>query len=284
MLWIGQNPFLVQSHLRLQGASFERRFVFQGSCMKKAFLQSVLFGGSTAAQRYDARVLATSPLRYNKLNETSGTTIVDSSTNAYTGTYTGVDLANTDSPFLPEKAPFWDGTNDYGNLYSAAFGTAMNLDEFTVMVWIKVSGAGVWTDGVARNFFDIERLVFNNEVQIQKLTTNNTVRFRRDGAGVTKLVDVAGFSETTWFCLAISASVAGGGLLTAGDLRAYKNGVQVGTTQTGNIASTGSGLNSASVVLGASSTTPTNVHSGYLSRFIIWNRPIDAAILALMTA
>lgn len=240
-------------------------------------------GGLTAAQAYDARVLATSPLRYNKLNETSGTAIVDSSTNAYTGTYTGVDLANTDSPFLPDKAPFWDGTNDYGNLYSAAFGTAFNMDEFTIMIWLKMNSAGVWSDGSIRQSIALLRNG-TNYIYMRKSSVAATFQFIRDCAGVNKSINLGSQSDANWFCYAISVSIAGGGLLSAGDLRVYKNGAQVGTTQTGNIASTGTGLSSTQTTLGAVSVTPTNVHHGWLSRLMIWNRPIDAAILALMTA
>ncbi len=250
------------------------------------FLMLTLLGGgtvTTAAAAYDARVMATSPLRYNKLNETSGTAIVDSSGNAYTGTYTGVDLANTDSPFLPDKAPLWDGTNDYGAIYSAAFATAFSFDEITIMLWAKVSAAAVWTDGVDRYLFRIRRDA-SNFFSMHRTTTNNTIEMVRAGGATTKTVTAGSQSDTGWVCYAISASIAGGGLLTAGDMRVYKNGTQLGTTQTGNISGASGVLSSTQTALGAVSTTPAQVWSGWQSRLMIWNRPIDAAILALMTA
>lgn len=242
----------------------------------------LLFSGGSAAAAYAARVLATSPLRYNKLNEASGTAIVDSSGNGYTGTYTGVTLADTDSPFLPDKAPLWDGVNDYGDLYSAAFGAAFNMDEFTVLLWLKASAESVWTDGTNRF---LVRLVRDgtNLIGINKPTTNSTIQLQRAGGGTTKTITVAGQSGAGWLCYALSASVAGGGLLGAGELKAYKNGAQIGTTQTSILASLGSGLSSTTTTLGAAGTAGTLVWNGWLSRLIIWNRPIDAAILALMT-
>lgn len=245
-------------------------------------LLTVLAGSATAAQLYSTRVLATSPLRYNKLNEASGTAIVDSSGNGYTGMYTGVELANADSPFLPDKAPLWDGTNDYGNLYSAAFASAFNMDEFTILYWLKVSAAGVWTDSTVRYLGRFVRDA-NNQLNFNRAAANNRVTLTRIGNATTKTITLNGLSSTDWFSLAISCSVAGGGLLSAGDLRAYINGVEVGTAQTGNVASTGTGLNSTQTILGALNTTPSNVWSGYFAQHTIWNRPIDAEILALMT-
>lgn len=239
--------------------------------------------GASSAQLYDARVMATSPLRYNKLNEASGTAIVDSSGNAYTGTYTGVILANTDSPFAPDDAPFWDGTNDYGDLYSAAFAAALNLDEFTVMLWVKMNSAGVWTDAATRYLLRLRRDA-NNLIDISKAAFNNTIQFNRIGNGTAKPFSVGSQSDTDFFCVALTCSVAGGGLLGAGEMRGYKNGVQIGATQTANVADSGSGLATATVTLGASSTAGGLVHHGWLSNLMIWNRPIDAAILALMTA
>ena len=247
------------------------------------YMQYYLNQQGTPATAYAARVLATSPLRYNKLNETSGTAIVDSSGNGYTGTYTGVDLANADSPFLPDKAPFFDGVNDYGNIYSAAFATAFNMDEFTILMFVKMANLGVWTDAYAagRRSIVIQRDA-SNFIFIGRSAADNTLTFQRTANGTAKIITIGSLSYTDWFSVAISASVAGGGLLNAGDTRAYINGVQGGTTQTGSVAATGSGLSSTATVLGAGTTTPTRQHHGWLSQPLILNRPIDAAILALM--
>lgn len=244
----------------------------------------LLFSGGTSvtpAQSYDARVMATSPLRYNKLNETSGTDIVDSSGNAYTGTYNGVTLGSIDSPFSPDKAASFDGVNDYGSIGSAAFNSAFNMDEFTVMIWFKVSDASVWTDGVARTFFRFFRDA-NNFTRIQKASGNNSLTFLRVANGVTKTHTIASQSDTGFVCLTMSCSVAGGGLLNAGDLRFYKGSSEFGTVQTGNVASTGTGLENTATTLGANSSSGA-FFAGSFSRFIIWARPIDASILALGT-
>lgn len=232
----------------------------------------------TGKATYALTVLATSPLRYNKLNEGSGSAIVDSSGNGYTGTYTGVTWDGTLSP-VGEAAPFWDAANDYGDLYSAAFGTAFNLDEGTIMLWIKPS-ATFWTDGLSRLLFYWDR-DGNNRVYLDKPASGNRLFAQRRGNVTAKNIDVAGISNSDWFSILFTWSVAGGGLLAAGESRLYLNGVQIGTTQTGNVASSGTGLNANSVILGAINKTPSNVHHGYFSQLAVWDRPADAAILAL---
>ena len=251
------------------------------SLMGKVVLWS---GGASLAQQYTTRVLATSPLRYNKLNEGTGTTIVDSSGNAYTGTYTGIAWDGTLSPFN-EPVPFYDGTNDSGNIHSAAFGTAFNPDEFTVMIWYKPFDTSVWTDGATRRLFSLQRDGSNFiDIRDSNAANNRLLFFRITSGASTKSVTLDGQNDANWGCVAISGSLAGGGLLSAGDLRAYKNGVQVGSTQTGMLTMPGSGLQSTATQIGAGTTTPTLVWYGYLAQFIVWNSPMSAAKLALMTA
>lgn len=249
--------------------------------MKSTLRNLILFSGATAAQLYDTRVLATSPLRYNKLNETSGTAIVDSSGNAYTGTYSGVTLASIASPFLPDNAPLWDGVNDYADMYSASFGSAFNLDEFTFSYWFKVANAGVWTDGTARRLVSFVR-DSSNFFRVLRSVTNGVLTIDRNGSGTTKTISLTSLSSTAWNCFQISASVAGGGLLAAGEMKAYINGVEVGTVAA-NIASAGTGLSSAQTLLGARIIPPDFVTSGYFSRFMIHNSAITTSILALGT-
>lgn len=241
----------------------------------------MLGGDATAAQFYANRVLATNPLRFNKLNESSGTAIIDSSANAYTGTYTGVDLANTASPFAGDNAPLW-GTDDYGNIYSTSFATAFNPNEFTVLLWIKVSAVGVWTDATTRFLFNL-RLDLNNRILVTRTVTNNQIAYRRIGNAVDKIISVSTFTETGWISMALSCSIAGGGLLSAGDTRAYKNGAQAGATATGSAAFVGSGLSSTETLIGAQSTSVPSPWSGWLAYFAIWNRPMANDILALMS-
>lgn len=240
-----------------------------------------LYTSQSLAEQYRIRVLATSPLRFNRLNEGAGSVMFDSSGAGYAGTYTGVTWDVTLTPF-GDAVPFWDGVNDYGNLYSAAFATAFNMNEFTIMLWFKLASLSVWTDGLEHYFYRIQR-DSSNQFLVRKSNAHNTIAINRIGAGVSKSIVVNAQSDTGFVCLALSGSVIGGGLLAAGEMKAYKNGIQIGSTATGILAAPGSGLNSATTVLGAASTAPSTVNHGYLSNFIVWTRPIDNDILALMT-
>jgi hypothetical protein len=64
---------------------------------------------SGVANTYDNAVLALGPLAYWKLDETSGTTAVDSSGNGNNGTYssTGVTLAGATVPLTPPPSLKW---------------------------------------------------------------------------------------------------------------------------------------------------------------------------------
>jgi hypothetical protein len=110
----------------------------------------------------------------------------------------------------------------------------------------------------------------------------NTLFFHRVGNATAKAIGATVLPSSGWNCIALSVSIAGGGLLAAGEFAAYYNGQQVSTTLTGNVASAGSGLDSNRVLLGALTKVPARVHHGWLSNVIIWNRPIDNDILDLM--
>lgn len=232
-----------------------------------------VFSGGSKLAAYKARTIATSPIAYWMLNEASGTTIVDSSGNSRNGTYSGVTLAQ-DVPPQGGLAPLWDGVNDYGNVYSASLASAVSFNEGCLLVWAKMASAGVWTDGSARYLATIYRNT-NNFVYFEKRTTSNTLRALHRSGATTKLVDTT-ISTTSWFSVMISWSFSGN------MMRAYINGVQVGTNQTGLITQSGSGLDSNFNNLGGFSLGGF-VHSGYLAHATLWNSPADAAKIALAT-
>lgn len=243
--------------------------------------RAVLTPQGAFGANYLARVLATNPISIRPLNEGSGSIIYDKSGNGYNGTYTGVTWEGTVPP-MGGQAPRWDGALDYGNVYSAGFGSAFDFDEFTIMLWLKMSSGAVWSDGVFRTALSFYRNG-SNQINLWKESGSAKIGFQRVGDGTSKVTTSGNLSYTDWFSIAISVSIGGGGLLNAGDLRAYINGVQVGSTITGNIAAVGSGLNSARVLLGAANQTPENVHDGYEAWEIVYDRALDNDILALGT-
>ena len=227
------------------------------------------------SKKYASRVLATFPIAYWKQGEGTGTDIIDSSGNGYDGTYTGVTWDGTQSPFSG-PVPYYDGDNDFGDVYSDGFSSAFDLAEFTILIWGKVA-ASVWTDGSTHYALRFVRDA-NNNVQIYK-PSNNRMIFSREGNSVVSsvdLIDAALFSGTNWFSFAISASE------DADEVKAYVNGSQIGATQSSLGASAGSGLLDTLVSLGSANSTPTGGWDGYLSHAIVWDSPMTPDKLALM--
>ena len=119
------------------------RNIFPG---RRGGIESGLLSGQTYAEK----VLSYGPIAYWPLWEAAGPTaecLVNSP--AQDGTYTGVTLGQ---PGIGDgnTCPFFDGTNDYVDIWSAAFAAAFNGSEGTLAYWVKGFNVGVWTDSVIR--------------------------------------------------------------------------------------------------------------------------------------
>lgn len=227
----------------------------------------VLGGGQSYAQKVKA-LFGSSLIQYLPMNETSGTTAVDASGNGRTGTYSGVILANTPAPAkIGGLAPFFDGINDFVNLYSVSLATAFNGNEGTFAFWIKSAD---WTldNRYALNLF----VDSSNYIVSFTPISDNQLFMRRIAAGTTQTITLTSMSGTSWYHIALVWSVSGN------YLRAYKNGVQVGTDTTGLPTFSGS-LNSTRTLLGAF-TTIDSLFNGWLSHYLLLNRPATATEIA----
>jgi hypothetical protein len=231
-----------------------------------------LLGGN-----YSTKILNTSPanlIGYWPLWEVDGTNADNlEGTAARDGTYTGVSLNDT---LFSNGDPvgLWDGSNDYLDIYSTGgTGLADVFDgaEGTVAVWFKVSGAGVWTDGVARYITRL-RVDANNFVDLIKWSSNNTLVMRRNAGGTTDQV-LPTESGTDWIHLALTWSEAGN------VLRAYVAGAQSGADQ-GTLGTWVGDLAITTTTIGAAITTPTNVFDGWLAHYALWDTPLSAAQIA----
>lgn len=228
-----------------------------------------------ACKRYARKVLSTRPIAYWVLGEASGTVAYDASGNARHGTHTGVDLG------LPgigdgRTAPFYDGANDFTNIYSASLAGAFNGAEGTLMVWMKAANAGVWTDGTER-FLGFLRADGNNVVRIAKPTTANLMRLLYIAGGTSKTVDIACTAEV-WQQLALSWSRSAG---ANGEVRAYLNGAQSGSILT-SLGTWVGALASNSTLLGSNFVAPVNVWHGNLGHAAVWSRALTPAEIAAL--
>jgi hypothetical protein len=238
---------------------------------------SPAFGGF--AQTYKDKVLGTVPddlIAYWTLAETSGSTADNAEgTAARDGTYTGVTLNSSTGPD-GQPVGLWDGANDYCDIFSLNFRAAFDGAEGTMLLWAKVSGAGVWTDGSTRNICTL-RVNSNNKLGMGRPAGNNHFSYSYASGGTPFVILKEGISETGWMSMAITWSE------TADEMKAFYNGVQEGSTQTG-LGTWAGDLADDRTILGATITTPTSVWSGYLAHAALWSSPLTPAqILELAT-
>ncbi len=169
------------------------------------------------------------------------------------------------------KSYLFDGTNDCVDIYSAAFQSAFNINEGTISIFGKVASDGVWTDATVRQLIRILADA-NNNIQLQKDSTNNQIKYTISFGGTTKTIFTSGMGSTLgYFHMAITWSKANDQII------AYLNGKQTGSTQTG----LGQWTNAAAftisqVVIGAAANSGSTPWSGNLAQPAIFSRPLTA--------
>ena len=229
--------------------------------------------GSLGTTTYTDKIKALSPIAYWPMAEPSGATATDESGNGRNGAYTAVALGAAGIGDGRTAATF-DGATSYNNVYSASLNGAFSGVEGTIAVWMKVSAAGDWTDGAARELAQINADA-NNRVRLRKSTVANTLNFWYNAGGVFKSVDLAGQSATGWLHIAMIWSKSGDAL------KAYVNGAQVGVTQTGLGAYAGA-LVANACCIGAATTSAAEVWKGALAHAALWASPLSAAQIATL--
>ncbi len=215
-------------------------------------------GGGLYWQRINA-LFGSAVIGYWPLYELSGSAANDVSGNARNGSYTGVDLANGAGP-KGGIAPYFDGVNDYVNVTDAGCLAAINPNLGSMMVWGQ-AGSGVWTDGTTRRLLRIA-IDASNYFLLTRKTVNNQLSVSRAVGGVLseRLIDSGG--PAGWFHLGATWSAA------ADQTTAYYNGAQSGAALTCGAMAGAAGA----LLLGAISTTPTQVWGGWLAHALILNR------------
>lgn len=235
--------------------------------------------GMNPLQTYIQKVLSIQSanlIAYWPLNETAGA-VADNvqGVTARDGTYTGVTLDSILGPDEVNQAGLWDGVNDYCDIYSASLNTAFSGATGTLAAWMRVSGAGVWTDAASR--YIVHLLVDgDNAVYIRKNNNNNQLRYHYEAGNIVEVIFAAQFS-VDWIHVGLTWDRPG-----SGDAIAYLNGIQTGAAQ--NIAGVFFGnLNVTQTNIG-SRTQPADVFDGYIAHAAIWNTPLTPAeILDLAT-
>ena len=186
--------------------------------------------------KYNDKVLATGPIAYWPLWETSGVVAECLVNPAQNGTYSsdvsgwpvGVGIGDGNT------APGFDGVNDAIDINTAALQAALNANtaEGSMMIWAKFVPAA-WTDAawhVSCRFRDS----VNDYFTIAKSNANNTLYYSWTGGAVTETHSQAGIVDTAWMLLTMTRSEA------ADEVKYYRNTSLLATdTIIGNWASAG---------------------------------------------
>src|SRR5260221_339585 len=158
----------------------------------------------------------------------------------------GVTLGSAAGGHLTNAYTF-DGSNDNVNIYSTDLNGTLNPSEGSLVVWAKVSGAGVWTDGVTRYVASIQ-VDGNNNIILRKSSGSNLFSLIYDANGTSSRIDDSSFSPTGWEQYVITWSKSND------QVKAYVNGAQLGSTLTGLGTWVGN-FSSTQAVIGSISTS-----------------------------
>jgi hypothetical protein len=179
---------------------------------------------------------------------------------SYDGTHTGVTLGQPFGGNIP-YAGSYDGNNDYTDIYSAALNSIWTGSAGSVIGFVQMNGAGVWTDGINRSILTIRGT--NSAVdtlQIQKTSTNNQLLFQFRANSVNKFTF---FSTSTIECFMYAMTWD----TTADELIYYINKAPI-TTDT-SIGTWVNALSTTECIIGALNTGAGQPHHGLLTTTLV---------------
>ncbi len=211
-------------------------------------------------------------IAYWPLSEPSGTVVNDVSGNGRNGVYTAVTLGQPGIGDGRTSASF-DGTTSLANVFGASLAAAFSATEGSFGMWIKVSAAAVWADGIIRRF-GVLQADANNKILEQKVAGANTLQPNHVSATVSKSQAIT-TTSTDWMHVLMTWSTA------ADQVCHYYNGVLQGTPGT----SIGTWVGALTVAtIGAGDVTPANVWSGLIAHAALWSTPLSAAQIAQLAS
>ncbi len=141
------------------------------------------------------------------------------------------------------------------------------------MIWCRVAGAAVWTDGAARYAFSVtDTTDFNEYVTNYKSNLNNRYDMSYVANAVTDGVAITPFSPTDWFCCHFTWTKA-----APDQVEAFIDGATQGTS---GVLGVWAG-NITRAIIGAASTAPASVWHGWLAHCAIWNHVLTGEIVDL---
>ena len=220
---------------------------------------AVAGGGGLSA--YERKVLGYSPTAYWPLKEASGGVSYDISGNGLHGAYSGVTLGQ---PGIGDgrSCPYFNGSDGYVDVFSSGLNTLFDGDEFTLLIWGNMYASAGWGDGIDTKLFQL-RVDTDNQIYIRDAFFNEMHWLAKAGGFIREVTEDPSAYGTDWYCFVLTRSKL------ADEMKAYKNGAQIGSTQNSLVAWAGS-LNAGLCVIGATNTTPTNSWHGYLQHAAVF--------------
>jgi hypothetical protein len=231
-----------------------------------------------AKKSYLSKILATSPLAYWPLNETSGEAAKNYGSGLnIDGTYIGVDLAQAAGPD-GVRVPFFDGTNDYVALPNVQLNTIWPWGEGSMSIWIKMRQASDWDNVTFRFAMAVRQqgaAVY--AYQFSKRNVANSWRWQVNTNNSDLIIYDDAAAWITWQHMLITWSV------TNNRMRGYQNGVQVGADQAPVNAGTPT-ISADYARIGALQGV-SYPWIGWLAHAAVWNKeltPAEVAALAVV--
>jgi hypothetical protein len=190
------------------------------------------------------------------------------------GTQVGFATQNAASPIASETGlvPLLDGTSDYANLFSSAFATAFNKQEFSILIFAKMANVAAW--GSPNRFLANITSVAAGDVE--------AVRIVRAGAAGALRYNLF-LNTTDYVNNDVTPATHGNTLNWYMFTATYKEGVRLksyfNSTEIVNRVVSGLHIlttNPITFVVGAQDNVPAQVHDGWIGGVAIWNRELTA--------
>lgn len=189
------------------------------------------------------------------------------------GAYTGISWrVPPDTTPNSGASPYFDGANDYDNVFTGTFQGNWNGAVGSVMVLARVE-PGAWTDGANRYLLHVA-VDANNEIRIWKTNANNTVRWIYRAGGSTDQLIQAGHADTDWFTVGMTWIRA-----APNEIRFYFNGVlELGPQAIGVWVG-----NIVTAIIGASTLVPALVWHGNIADVLIFDTVLSGPQMATLS-
>jgi hypothetical protein len=215
-----------------------------------------VFEGIASANQFDC-VTATDP------TDITFKSIKVSDANPMNGDHTSVTLGQPGNWQLGRMASY-DGSTSTTDIYSAELNTAFDTDTGTLLLIAK---SDTWAAGIDV----LVRLAADDNNEVIFTRSGSDLILEYNAGGTSESVTVASGSPTKLFMAALTWDTTGGG-----EVKAFYNGLQSGTTQT--IAGSWAGaLASTLCRIGSINNAPDNVFAGDIAHVMLFDRVLSAS-------